>query len=71
MGSCPAGWLPFGQDCFQFNAERTSKMAAKFGCEKEGGTLAIIKTSLQQAFLSAGIREKTTSPFIGEACFVF
>ena len=65
MGGCRAGWLPFGQDCFQFNTWSIHYDSAKIFCEAKGGTLAIIKTSLQQAFLITGIRATKTISFIG------
>ena len=65
MGGCRAGWLPFGQDCFEFNTKRAQHDNAKVNCEEKGGTLAVIKTSLQQAFLVAGIRATITPSFIG------
>ena len=66
MGGCHAGWLPFGQDCFQFNTNRTMFTTAKRECETKGGNLAIVKTSLQQAFLSNGIEVTKSSSYIGK-----
>ena len=65
MGGCQASWLPFGQDCFQFNTNRTIYINAKRDCESKGGKLAVIPTSLQQAFLSMGVHTIRSDSYIG------
>jgi len=65
MGGCRPSWLPYGQDCFQFNTNRSFYSNAKRDCEAKGGKLAVIPTSLQQAFLSMGIRTVKTDAYIG------
>lgn len=66
MGSCRAGWLPFGQDCFQFNTNQTLYTGAKLDCEKKGGQLAVVLTSVQQTFLAMGIKATGSDSYIGK-----
>ena len=66
MGGCRPSWLPYGQDCFQFNTNRSFYSNAKRDCETKGGNLAVIPTSLQQAFLSMVIRTVNADSYIGK-----
>lgn len=61
---CPAGWIPFGDDCYQFNtavSQRKTWAAAKRACESIGdfSSLAIIKTKAQQDFIEQTLSIRT------------
>lgn len=67
---CPAGWLTFEDDCYQFNtanSQRKSWTAAKMACESFGdfSYLATIKTKEQQDFIEQILPRDRAEVWIG------
>ncbi|KAG7492263.1 hypothetical protein MATL_G00012690 [Megalops atlanticus] len=68
-GGCPDGWTPFLSKCFKMHGHQESKRvpwaAAKAICESQEGSLAVVSSHLEQAFLTSQLPNISFNLWIG------
>ena len=55
FGSCLTGWKAFGQNCYQFNANKKSWLLARLACANQRGDLASIHSPVEQAHITLAV----------------
>ncbi|XP_067232917.1 C-type mannose receptor 2-like [Chanodichthys erythropterus] len=62
---CPSGYITWYSNCYKLISEPKTWEEAQQACVKEGGNLASVDMSYDQAFISGAVQEGKTDAWIG------
>lgn len=62
---CPSGYISWYSNCYKLISEPKTWDEAQQACVKEGGNLASVDMSYDQAFISGAVQQGKTDAWIG------